>query len=105
MASTANGEPYEQSDDRPLHKVKLGLIDRSKKVAETKEKTKKILSEHADRIVKQAEEHERFINKDFCYYANTIFLVTLIKQPRNEKLFMVCFSFAEVRSISSTYIN
>lgn len=32
---------------------------------------------------------------DFCYYANTIFLVTLLMYPRNEKLFMVCFSFAE----------
>ncbi|GAB2267747.1 glycerophosphocholine acyltransferase, variant 2 [Dionaea muscipula] len=32
---------------------------------------------------------------DFCYYANTIFLVTLLLYPKNEKLFMVCFSFAE----------
>ncbi|CAN6456149.1 unnamed protein product [Victoria cruziana] len=32
---------------------------------------------------------------DFCYYANTIFLVMLLMYPRNEKLFMVCFSFAE----------
>ncbi|XVF48943.1 hypothetical protein PTKIN_Ptkin03bG0228700 [Pterospermum kingtungense] len=32
---------------------------------------------------------------DFCYYANTIFLVDLLLYPRNEKLFMVCFSFAE----------
>ncbi|KAI3865271.1 hypothetical protein MKX03_012861, partial [Papaver bracteatum] len=32
---------------------------------------------------------------DFCYYANTIFLVMLIFYPKNEKLFMVCFSFAE----------
>ncbi|KAJ4749815.1 membrane protein [Rhynchospora pubera] len=32
---------------------------------------------------------------DFCYYANTIFLVTLLFYPKNEKLFMVCFSFAE----------
>ncbi|KAJ1439890.1 hypothetical protein SESBI_02112 [Sesbania bispinosa] len=32
---------------------------------------------------------------DFCYYANTIFLVYLLFYPRNEKLFMVCFSFAE----------
>ncbi|KAJ1437151.1 hypothetical protein SESBI_03999 [Sesbania bispinosa] len=31
----------------------------------------------------------------FCYYANTIFLVYLLFYPRNEKLFMVCFSFAE----------
>ncbi|KAL1363894.1 hypothetical protein HN51_012049 [Arachis hypogaea] len=32
---------------------------------------------------------------DFCYYANTIFLVFLLFYPRNEKLFLVCFSFAE----------
>uniref|UniRef100_A0A2C9UAJ5 Glycerophosphocholine acyltransferase 1 n=2 Tax=Manihot esculenta TaxID=3983 RepID=A0A2C9UAJ5_MANES len=32
---------------------------------------------------------------DFCYYANTIFLVDLLLYPKNEKLFMVCFSFAE----------
>ncbi|KAK6784507.1 hypothetical protein RDI58_017962 [Solanum bulbocastanum] len=32
---------------------------------------------------------------DFCYYANTIFLVTLLFFPTKEKLFMVCFSFAE----------
>ncbi|KAK8970648.1 hypothetical protein KSP40_PGU009703 [Platanthera guangdongensis] len=32
---------------------------------------------------------------DFCYYANTIFLVMLLMFPKNVKLFMVCFSFAE----------
>ncbi|KAK4483678.1 hypothetical protein RD792_010879 [Penstemon davidsonii] len=32
---------------------------------------------------------------DFCYYANTIFLIMLLFCPRNEKFFMVCFSFAE----------
>ncbi|KAH7853050.1 hypothetical protein Vadar_032613 [Vaccinium darrowii] len=32
---------------------------------------------------------------EFCYYANAIFLVMLLFYPRNEKLFMVCFSFAE----------
>ncbi|KAF9617280.1 hypothetical protein IFM89_035224 [Coptis chinensis] len=32
---------------------------------------------------------------DFCYYANTIFLIMLLLFPRNEKFFMVCFSFAE----------
>ncbi|KAJ6742733.1 hypothetical protein OIU85_016783 [Salix viminalis] len=32
---------------------------------------------------------------DFCYYANTIFVVHLVLYPKNEKLFMVCFSFAE----------
>ncbi|CAK9144159.1 unnamed protein product [Ilex paraguariensis] len=129
-------------------KVKQRFKDRFKRVAQTKEKTKQILSKHADKIAKQAEEHERFINKvthllgvlgfgavsfllgarpqdipylyclffftfvpirwiyyrykkwhyyllDFCYYANTIFLVHLLFFPRNEKLFMVCFSFAE----------
>lgn len=38
--------------------------------------------------------------QDFCYYANTIFLIDLLFYPRNEKLFMVCFSFAEVRVFS-----
>ncbi|XP_040867284.1 glycerophosphocholine acyltransferase 1 isoform X1 [Glycine max] len=32
---------------------------------------------------------------DFCYYANTIFLIDLLFYSSNEKLFMVCFSFAE----------
>ncbi|KAF9680423.1 hypothetical protein SADUNF_Sadunf06G0119700 [Salix dunnii] len=32
---------------------------------------------------------------DFCYYANTIFVIHLVLYPKNEKLFMVCFSFAE----------
>ncbi|KAE9464561.1 hypothetical protein C3L33_03544, partial [Rhododendron williamsianum] len=32
---------------------------------------------------------------DFCYYANTFFLVMLLLFPKNEKLFMICFSFAE----------
>ncbi|XWS26640.1 hypothetical protein CRYUN_Cryun26dG0048100 [Craigia yunnanensis] len=129
--------------------------DRAEKVAKTKEmlskqavQTKKMLSKQAVKIAKQAEEHERFINKvthllgvlgfggfcfllgarpqdipyvyclfyitfvplrwiyyrfkkwhyyllDFCYYANTIFLVDLLLYPRNEKFFLVCFSFAE----------
>uniref|UniRef100_A0A6N2NI20 Glycerophosphocholine acyltransferase 1 n=1 Tax=Salix viminalis TaxID=40686 RepID=A0A6N2NI20_SALVM len=142
-----NGDSFE--------KVKQRLKDRSKKMAQTKEilskqanQTKEILSKQAVKIAKQAEEHERFINKvthllgvlgfggfcfllgarpqdipyvycffyftfvplrwiyyrfkkwhyyllDFCYYANTIFLVDLLLYPKNEKLFMVCFSFAE----------
>ncbi|MQL95232.1 hypothetical protein Taro_027894 [Colocasia esculenta] len=110
--------------------------------------TKEILSKQAVKIAKQAEEHERFINKvthllgvlgfggfcfvlgarpqdvpyvyclfyvtfvplrwiyyrfkkwhyyllDFCYYANTIFIITLLFFPKHEKLFMICFSFAE----------
>ncbi|XP_047320716.1 glycerophosphocholine acyltransferase 1-like [Impatiens glandulifera] len=32
---------------------------------------------------------------DFCYYANTISLVMLLFYPTHERLFMVCFSFAE----------
>lgn len=32
---------------------------------------------------------------DFCYYANAIFITMLLFFPNNEKLFMVCFSFAE----------
>ncbi|XWS72225.1 hypothetical protein CRYUN_Cryun02cG0021700 [Craigia yunnanensis] len=129
--------------------------ERAEKVAKTKEmlskqavQTKEMLSKQAVKIAKQAEEHERFINKvthllgvlgfggfcfllgarpqdipyvyylfyvtfvplrwiyyrfkkwhyyllDFCYYANTIFLVDLLLYPRNEKFFLVCFSFAE----------
>eukprot|EP00257_Ricinus_communis_P024836 XP_025012250.1 uncharacterized membrane protein C776.05 isoform X3 [Ricinus communis] len=90
----SNGDSFE--------KVKQRLKDRSKKVAQTKEilskqanQTKEILSKQAVKIAKQAEEHESFINKDFCYYANTIFLVDLLLYPKDEKLFMVCFSFAE----------
>ncbi|KAJ0255241.1 hypothetical protein HA466_0100270 [Hirschfeldia incana] len=135
--------------------VKQRFKDRSKKVVQTREllskqavQTREILSKQAVKIAKQAEEHERFINKvthlvgvlgfggfcfllgarpqdiplvycffyiifvplrwvyyrfkkwhyyllDFCYYANTIFLVDLLLYPKNEKLFMVCFSFAE----------
>ncbi|KAL1335544.1 hypothetical protein AAHE18_11G254900 [Arachis hypogaea] len=123
--------------ESPPNKLKRRFRDRSK-----------MLSKQAVKIAKQAEEHERFINKvthlvgvlgfggfcfllgarpqdipyvycffyvifvplrwiyyrfkkwhyyllDFCYYANTIFLVDLLFYPRNEKLFMVCFSFAE----------
>ncbi|KAL3825346.1 hypothetical protein ACJIZ3_021375 [Penstemon smallii] len=155
MAS--NEEIVEMDDwkENAYGKVKLNLKDGSKKVAETKEmlskqavQTKQILSKQAIKIAKQAEEHERFINKvthllgvlgfggfcfvlgarpqdvrylyclfyvifvplrwiyyrykkwhyyllDFCYYANTIFLIMLLFYPKNEKLFMVCFSFAE----------
>ncbi|XP_057821939.1 glycerophosphocholine acyltransferase 1 [Cryptomeria japonica] len=32
---------------------------------------------------------------DFCYYANCIFVITILIFPSNKKLFMVCFSFAE----------
>lgn len=43
--------------------------------------------------------------QEFCYYANAIFLVMLLFYPRNEKLFMVCFSFAEVRNVSWFYLG
>ncbi|KAK9983539.1 hypothetical protein SO802_033064, partial [Lithocarpus litseifolius] len=53
-----------------FQKVKLKIVDRSKKVAQTKRllskqavQTKEILSKQAIKIAKQAEEHERFINK------------------------------------------
>uniref|UniRef100_K3XI63 Glycerophosphocholine acyltransferase 1 n=2 Tax=Setaria italica TaxID=4555 RepID=K3XI63_SETIT len=32
---------------------------------------------------------------DFCYYANTFLVVMILFYPKDEKLFMVCFSFAE----------
>lgn len=32
---------------------------------------------------------------DFCYYANAIFIVMILFFPMHEKLFMICFSFAE----------
>ncbi|XP_021275922.1 uncharacterized membrane protein C776.05 [Herrania umbratica] len=142
-------------DGDPSGTLNLRFKDRSEKVAKTKEmlskqavQTKEMLSKQAVKIAKQAEEHERFINKvthllgvlgfggfcfllgarpqdipyvycvfyvtfvplrwiyyrfkkwhyyllDFCYYANTIFLVDLLLYPRNERFFMVCFSFAE----------
>lgn len=142
---------YEETildDVDSFRRVKERFKDRTKKVHETKEKTKEILSKQAVKIAKQAEEHERFITKvthfcgvlsfgafcfllgarpqdipyvyclffvifiplrwiyyrfrkwhyyllDFCYYANTISMVMLLLYPKNEKLFMVCFSFAE----------
>ncbi|KAL8035977.1 hypothetical protein ABFX02_12G129400 [Erythranthe guttata] len=151
----AGNEESMEVEDSYGNKVKLRLKDPSKKVAQTKEmlskqavQTKELLSKQAVKIAKQAEEHERFINKvthllgvlgfggfcfvlgarpqdvrylyclfyvifvplrwiyyrykkwhyyllDFCYYANTIFLIMLLCYPKNEKLFMVCFSFAE----------
>ncbi|CAM8979082.1 unnamed protein product [Rhodiola kirilowii] len=153
---SSNDDTVEEANGDSFHlKVKQRFKDRSQKVAQTKEmiskqavQTKEILSKQAVKIAKQAEEHEKFINKvthffgvfgfggfcfllgarpqdipyvyclfyvtfvplrwiyyrfkkwhyyllDFCYYANTISLVTLLFYPRNEKLFMVCFSFAE----------
>ncbi|XP_038880612.1 glycerophosphocholine acyltransferase 1 isoform X1 [Benincasa hispida] len=156
VAKMAQNEDYvEDIDGDSYQQVKQTLRDRTKKMAQTKEmlskqavQTKEILSKQAVKIAKQAEEHERFINKvthllgvlgfggfcfllgarpqdipyvyclfyvtfvplrwiyyrfkkwhyyllDFCYYANTIFIVDLLLYPKNEKLFMICFSFAE----------
>ncbi|KAL9432727.1 hypothetical protein AB3S75_027698 [Citrus x aurantiifolia] len=151
----SSDEAVEETNGDSFGKVKQRFKDPSQKVVETKEimskkavQTKEMLSKQAIKIAKQAEEHERFINKvthllgvlgfggccfllgarpqdihyvyclffvtfvplrwiyycfkkwhyyllDFCYYANTIFLVDLLLYPKNEKLFMVCFSFAE----------
>ncbi|KAL7096037.1 hypothetical protein ACP275_10G059100 [Erythranthe tilingii] len=144
MATSEETLELDDSNGDSNVKLKLRFKDRSEKVAQTKE----MLSKQAVKIAKQAEEHERFINKvthlmgvlgfggfcfvlgarpqdvrylyclfyvifvplrwiyyrykkwhyyllDFCYYANTIFLIMLLFYPRNEKLFMVCFSFAE----------
>ncbi|CAK9328203.1 unnamed protein product [Citrullus colocynthis] len=156
VAKMAQNEDHMEDTDGDSHQqVRQALKDRSKKMAQTKEmlskqavQTKEILSKQAVKIAKQAEEHERFINKvthllgvlgfggfcfllgarpqdipyvyclfyvtfvplrwiyyrfkkwhyyllDFCYYANTIFIIDLLLYPKNEKLFMVCFSFAE----------
>ncbi|KAF5458798.1 hypothetical protein F2P56_022802 [Juglans regia] len=143
----SSSEEEDMNEDSFL-KVKQRIKDRSKMLSKQAVQTKEILSKQAIKIAKQAEEHERFINKvthlvgvlgfggfcfllgarpqdiryvyclfyvifvplrwiyyrfkkwhyyllDFCYYANTIFLVHLLFYPKNEKLFMVCFSFAE----------
>ncbi|KAJ0759302.1 putative glycerophosphocholine acyltransferase 1 [Helianthus annuus] len=140
MSSTEDSEDNSYSQRR-FSRVKQRLKDRSRKVAQTKEKTKEILSKQAVLIAKRAEEHESFITKvthflgvfsygafcfilgarpqdvryiyvlfyitfvplrwiyyrykkwhyyllDFCYYANTIFLIMLLFYPRNQKLFM-----------------
>lgn len=153
--SSSNEESPDDGPEIFRKGVRQRLSDPTKKVAQTKEilskqavQTKKILSKQVVKIAKQAEEHERFINKvthllgvlgfggfcfllgsrpqdipyvyclfyvtfvplrwiyyrykkwhyyllDFCYYANTIFIFMLLFYPRNEKLFLVCFSFAE----------
>ncbi|KAI3772785.1 hypothetical protein L6452_03978 [Arctium lappa] len=147
MSSTEDTDDNSYAGHR-FQRVKQRFKDRSKRVQQTKEKTKEILSKHAVKIAKHAEEHESFITKvthflgvfayggfcfilgarpqdvryiyclfyitfvplrwiyyrykkwhyyllDFCYYANTIFLIMLLFFPRNQKLFMVTFSFAE----------
>lgn len=40
--------------------------------------------------------------QDFCYYANAIFVVMLLYFPNNDKLFLICFSFAEVSELCAT---
>ncbi|XP_024932675.1 glycerophosphocholine acyltransferase 1 isoform X2 [Ziziphus jujuba] len=67
---SSNEELVEDANGDSFQKVKQNLKDRSKKVAQTKEmfskqavQTKQILSKQAVKIAKQAEEHERFINK------------------------------------------
>lgn len=40
--------------------------------------------------------------QDFCYYANAIFVVMLLYFPNNDKLFLICFSFAEVSEVRAT---
>ncbi len=40
--------------------------------------------------------------QDFCYYANAIFVTCLLFFPNNDKLFLVCFSFAEVSAMLLT---
>ncbi|KAK1413836.1 hypothetical protein QVD17_29572 [Tagetes erecta] len=52
-----------QSNGHRFQNMKQKLKDRSKKVAETKEKTKELLLNQAVKIAKQAEEHEIFITK------------------------------------------
>ncbi|KAL2338758.1 hypothetical protein Fmac_013204 [Flemingia macrophylla] len=145
MSDTEEHAAVSSNGDSPPKRFK----DRSKEMLSKQAvQTKQILSKQAVKIAKQAEEHERFINKvthlvgvlgfggfcfllgarpqdvpyvyclffvtfvplrwiyyrfkkwhyyllEFCYYANTIFLVHLLFYPSNEKLFMVCFSFAE----------
>ncbi|KAF9592672.1 hypothetical protein IFM89_016749 [Coptis chinensis] len=54
-----------------------------------------ILSIHEMALLSSGEQFYVSSNLDLCYYANTIFLVMLLLFPRNEKFFMVCFSFAE----------
>ncbi|KAK4853790.1 hypothetical protein QYF36_014674 [Acer negundo] len=144
-----NEEAMDETNGDSFGTVKQRLKDRSQEIMSKRAvQTKEILSKQAVKIAKQAEEHERFINKvthlmgvlgfggfcfvlgarpqdipyvyclfyfifvplrwiyyrfkkwhyyllDFCYYANTIFLVDLLLYPKNEKFFLVCFSFAE----------
>ncbi|KAI3711532.1 hypothetical protein L1987_70071 [Smallanthus sonchifolius] len=62
MSTNEDADDY-QSNGHRFHNVKQKLKDRSRKVVETKEKTKEILSKQAFKIAKHAEEHESFITK------------------------------------------
>jgi hypothetical protein len=68
--SSSNDELADDANGDSFLKVKQRFKDRSQKVAQAKEKiskravhTKEVLSKQAVKIAKQAEEHERFINK------------------------------------------
>ncbi|KAL8480288.1 hypothetical protein ACS0TY_026998 [Phlomoides rotata] len=70
MTSIEEKVEVEDANGNSLGKIKIRLKDRSQKVAHTKEmlskqavQAKEILSKQAVKIAKQAEEHERFINK------------------------------------------
>ncbi|KAL8483818.1 hypothetical protein ACS0TY_026487 [Phlomoides rotata] len=70
MTSIEEKVEVEDANENSLGKIKIRLKDRSQKVAHTKEmlskqavQAKEILSKQAVKIAKQAEEHERFINK------------------------------------------
>ncbi|KAL4571826.1 hypothetical protein LXL04_018591 [Taraxacum kok-saghyz] len=157
MSSTEESDDYSYGGRR-FQRVKQRLKDRSRRVVQTKEKTKEILSKQAVKIAKHAEEHERFITKvthfigvfaygafcfilgarpqdvryiyilfyitfvplrwiyyrykkwhyyllDFCYYANTLCLIMLLFFPRNQKLFMVTFSFAEATNCVANHLS
>ncbi|XP_060215632.1 glycerophosphocholine acyltransferase 1-like [Lycium barbarum] len=56
-------EPMEEYNGDSFGKVKQRFKDRPKKMAQTKEKTKQMLSKQAVKIAQRAEEHERFIHK------------------------------------------
>lgn len=41
--------------------------------------------------------HSTFdFSQDFCYYANAILVAYLLFFPTNDRLFLMCFAFAEV---------
>ncbi|KAL4575495.1 hypothetical protein LXL04_022340 [Taraxacum kok-saghyz] len=63
MSGNEDADDY-QSNGHPFQGVKQRLKDRSRKVAQTKEKTKEILSKQAVKIAQRVEEHESFITKD-----------------------------------------